>query len=216
MIIVAGPGRCGTSAVTAALSELEPTLSLPTDLYPADHNNPRGYYESLSLSMFMHKELSSHATFEHNNDWWTRVPHKILSKAHRLFHNAFPLQESKTYLWKAPALTWALPFWAHHFNVRPSALVIVTRPIQEVISSMRDFPLRPTNDEQRWNHVIKQWGRALSSAAHLSTPVVVLDYPTLIERPKQFWESIQPLRDITGLAFDGEAVSVDAALRRHR
>jgi GT2 family glycosyltransferase len=217
-VVVLGMHRSGTSAVTAAIAQLGLALPGGDDLMGPAPDNPRGHYESRSLTDVDDRLLAF------LGGSWDRPPllepgwhddpslDELASEAAAAFAAAYP-DGTRTALWKDPRLSLLLPFWRRVLD-RPLATVLVIREPEEIAHSLavRDgFPVV---------RGLALYERYLRSAlANLSgQPVHVVRYPDLLNDTAPFTKDVARFLEDSGVdvtsADDVELSStVDASLR---
>lgn len=204
MILIAGPGRCGTSATAQALLDMEPSLSPPGDPLPADEFNPGGYTgESLALNAFLLEHVHPHADPDPFGHWWEAVPPHLTDQLHATLDAAFDRVPGPMRLLKTPIALLSLP-WMVHAGVEIEAVVMSVRPIPDVDASARRFNAATGEvDFDAPGRAIVGWGRVTYAATLFDLPLVVSRYDDLCDATSDWTIAMRrQLRPATGLRFD--------------
>ena len=112
-IVVMGMHRSGTSALAGVLARLG--CDAPKDLMPALPQNPKGFYESLSINSFNDTVLSTAGftwyTWQEFNKAWFRSPKavELMDRVGTLLGDAFG--SSRLIVLKDPRISLLVPFW---------------------------------------------------------------------------------------------------------
>jgi hypothetical protein len=139
-VVVVGVGRSGTSVATAALAALMPNAELPGDDFPAGPDNPRGYYESATLTGYDNR-LLCHLGGAWNlpprleEGWVARLaesPGFGPDTARSIFRSVF---STDGWVWKDPRLCVLVPYWASLVDI--DGYLMVWRDPREVVASTR-------------------------------------------------------------------------------
>ena len=133
-VFVLGMHRSGTSAATRLVNLLGVPTCADEDLLPATDDNPRGYWESASLTAFNDRIF---AAFE--SDWscppgldpgWEKDPAlaELRAEATTLFSRVFPAEQ---WVWKDPRNCITFPFWASCPRRRASRRAGAPKPARD-------------------------------------------------------------------------------------
>lgn len=118
MILVVGPGRCGSSAVARVLHE-RMGVSMGKVFPVGDEYNPEGYYEDSEFKFHNQAFLDGRMRFP---EFWERIGHLIR-------------QRREPWGLKDPRLCYLLPFY---LSLIPDAKIIrCRRPLADIQASMK-------------------------------------------------------------------------------
>ena len=136
-VLVLGMHRSGTSAVAGLLDLLGLATCVPDDLITGMAWNPRGHWESRSLS-----RLNEHLLAQMGRAWWYPPPADDGNVVDRItvppaeaaaaFDAVHP---TEPWVWKDPRTCLTLPYWRRALD-RPLAAVIVFRHPVDVATSL--------------------------------------------------------------------------------
>jgi hypothetical protein len=203
--------RSGTSAVAGLLHRLGLATCVPDDLISGMAWNPRGHWESRSLS-----NLNEHLLAEMGHTWWypppsgsayaaaaarVTVPPGDAAGAFDRVHPEVP------WVWKDPRSCLTLPYWRQALD-RPLAAVVVYRDPVDVATSLgyrNSLPL-PVG--------VALWERytrlLLAHAAGL--PVLVTSYDDLVRDPVAWARTAQSFLDGLGIGTGRGSVDEEGVL----
>lgn len=134
MLIVAGSGRSGTSAVARMLHEAG--ISVGHDLIPADESNAEGYFEERAVVEVNDAILNDVGL----NTWFaTATRAEILDAARRRADVMAALVTNATPAWKDPRFSWTLEAWMAHLPEKPRLIVCLRSPLEVVASTLRYY-----------------------------------------------------------------------------
>jgi len=192
-VFVLGMHRSGTSAATRLVNFLGIPTCVEDDLLPGTDDNPRGYWESGSLTAFNDRILG---TFE--SDWscppeldpgWENDPvlAALRSEAPALFSRVFP---PEPWVWKDPRNCITLPFWTAALDVEPVVVLVHRNPL-EIAASLG------ARDGLGKVHCLALWERYLQSCllAVSGLPTLVTTYDEILDDPRAWCEVV---RDFLG------------------
>ena len=189
MVVVAGPGRSGTSCVAGLLNKLG--ISMGSRFQKANLKNETGYWEDLSLKRFVQGDLSSPNSYSPNLNIDDRVAwFKKYANRRR---------EGSIVGCKHPALCFFLP----EMNaVWPRLKVIATyRDPRAIIESLKLA--------HWWNFrrisPIEIFNRRDTAIAKLKLPTLIVDYDNLIENAEESVDKIIAFLEIQPSAEQREA-----------
>jgi hypothetical protein len=190
-VVVLGPHRSGTSAVTRVISLLG--ADLPSVLMPVNPDNPSGFWESLHL-MHIHdamlasagsswQDISRLSPSWFGSDAAHGFEQTVAERLRRDFAN------SPLFVIKDPRICRLVPFWLrvlHSLDVGPAFVIPVRNPL-EVAASLKNrdgFPLaqslllwlrhvldaeRDTRDQARsivsYEHLLRNWRQVVDKMA---------------------------------------------------
>ena len=214
-IFVLGMHRSGTSAATRLVNLLGLATCVEEDLLPGADDNPRGYWESASLTAFNDRIFDA---FE--SDWscppkldlgWEAVPvlAELRTEATTLFSRVFP---AEPWVWKDPRNCITLPFWTKALDVEP-AVVLVDRNPLEIAASLS------ARDDLGKVYCLALWERYLQSclSAASGLPTLVTTYDEILDDPAMWCEAVRDflggLGVATGELAPGALDYVDSDLR---
>ncbi|HTW97939.1 MAG TPA: hypothetical protein VMD59_04135, partial [Acidimicrobiales bacterium] len=178
-LLVLGMHRSGTSAVAGALSHLGFAPPRPGDLMEHRPDNPRGHFESRSLS-----ELDE-AVLARLGGSWERPPalaegfeldaalDDLAAAAPGVLDRAFLPTDSKV-IWKDPRLSLVLPLWRLVLPAPLLAVLVLRDPLEVALSlaARNDLPL--VKSVALWERYMRQAVRSVRGM-----PVLVVDYPAV-------------------------------------
>lgn len=205
-VFVLGMHRSGTSAVTRVLNLLGPACAGEDDLMPADDaQNPRGFWESASLSALNDEVLeqvgaSWSAPPAPTAAWPVTPDFAALAIAGRA-----ALERSHGtvggWVWKDPRTCLTFDFWSAALPVTP----VIVLPYRNPLEVWRSLERR---DGFSKAHALALWERYTRSAleAALGRPTLVTSYEDLLAAPESWCE-----RAATFLGDHGLDVDLDAA-----
>jgi hypothetical protein len=115
LVLVSGPGRSGTSAITGALSELG--VHVPPPLVEANRSNPRGFFETRWVVEFHKSLLEKAKTYEFDPDPAAvdRVQRVIDGRVRRQLREWMAgavAVDSQQFAVKDPRTVWLHDLWA--------------------------------------------------------------------------------------------------------
>ena len=179
-VIVLGMHRSGTSAVTGVIDSLGVHACRGEDRFPTFRANPRGNFESRSLSFFdelLLRELGGRwwAPVLPSPGWAAGVDGEVLQQAADLFAAAHPIAP---WVWKDPRACMLLGFWDRVLGVgRPR--IIVLRPPLEIAASLAARDQMP--EEQALALTERYLRTALRESA--GAPAMLTRYADLLADP---------------------------------
>jgi hypothetical protein len=216
-VFVAGMHRSGTSAMAKVVNLLGVPLCVTEDLMLHYGDNPKGHWESRSLTTLNDKLLRAlHAAWdcpppveEQASARDDRLPPP--ADARRSFLATHPTAQ---WAWKDPRLSILLPYWHGSLDGRHLVVLLFRHPVEVADSLRRRDGLAP-------RHVLAMWERylrhGLISAADL--PTLVVDYAELLSDPGSVALALRSfLRDHGLCANDDTAAAagfIDAQGRHH-
>ena len=215
-VLVLGVHRSGTSVTAQVLQGLGLRTPPATDLMPATSDNPTGYWESESLSVFNDLVLCSYG-----GSWsaipdlpagWAAGPESRWMRfaAARAFERVFGPEPD--WLWKDPRVSVLLGLWRP--VLRPAAGVLVWRDPLEVAESLRrrdGFPMEVG---------LAVWERTTLAVLHdaVGLPMMVGRYDALLSDPTGWTRQCADLLTSAGVTLSTStaeaADAVDPRLRR--
>jgi hypothetical protein len=218
-IFVLGAARSGTSMVTRVVNLLGVPTVAEDDLKPADEDNPRGYFESRSLTSFNRRLLlevggAPYSLAPRFPEGWAAAPslEPLRREARELMQSLHP---TTPWVWKDPRTGLTLPFWIDVAGVDPIVVLVHRDPLEVADSLVRrdDAPIPVT---------LAVWERhnraALLNARGL--PAFVVRYGRLLEAPRPVAAEIASFLREHGVDVTDPGPDVDAfvepALRRSR
>ncbi len=191
-LLVLGPHRSGTSAVTRVLAILG--ADLPSNLLPAQSDNPAGFWESkdiveLNDHCLALAGLKWHDASQVNPSWFeSPAARASLSSLVEVLERDFA--RSNLFVLKDPRMCLLVPLWLNvlrEFGAEPKVVLVVRSPL-EVASSLRlrdNFPtakslalwLRHTLEAERntrsiprtvvfYRHLLSDWRSVVAQVSH--------------------------------------------------
>ena len=218
-IFVLGAPRSGTSAITRVVNLLGVPIAADDELKPADENNPRGYFESRSLTGFNRRLLvevggAPYGSAPRFPEGWMEngALDPARAEARELLERVHP---TTPWAWKDPRTCLTLPFWVDVADVDPIVVLVYRDPLEvaESHAQRADAPFPVTlGIWERYNRAALQNARGL--------PTFVVRYERLTRAPRPVALEIATfLRDQgIGVADPDRTLEgfVDATLRRSR
>ncbi|HZP57456.1 MAG TPA: hypothetical protein VFC53_07860 [Dehalococcoidia bacterium] len=142
MIIIAGSGRSGTSAVAKLLHTAG--IRVGRDLIEPDAGNPDGYFEERAVV-----RVNESILHDAGLDGWfstaSRARVREASRPHRDVMRA--LVRDATPAWKDPRFCWTLEAWLEVLPADPRVIVCLRSPAEVVASTLHYYGL--AGDEPR-------------------------------------------------------------------
>ncbi len=186
---VLGMHRSGTSALAGALQRMGFETTRGEDLMEPSESNPRGYFESVSMS-----SLSDRVLEALGGSWdvppdpepgWQRSREldMLRAEAEEVARNALPEGMAQ---WKNPRTCLLLPFWREVIG-RPDAVVLVWRdPLEVALSMLRADGMALHRGLALWGHYNCQALRSLSG-----TRVLVVAYEEVLSGGARAWADLE-------------------------
>jgi hypothetical protein len=197
-VFVLGMHRSGTSAATRLANLLGIPTCVEDDFFAAQPDNPRGHWESRSLTTFNERLLNALGC-----DWscppilesgWESAPSlsSLAAEGKALFEQVTPTED---WVWKDPRNCVTLPFWFESLAARPVAVLVHRNPLSIAASlHARDgLPKRAA---------LALWERYLRSvlSALAGIPTALMRYDELVDDPVTWCVSLRDFLDGAGLA----------------
>ncbi len=212
-ILVLGMHRSGTSATTEAMAAVTENTELPTDDFPpvVEDENPRGYFESQSLTGFNDLLLSvlGGDVFRPPKltpGWVEELFRTHATQARTQFAQVF---RTDNWIWKDPRSCLTAPFWLRLLDYRIDGVVIVWRHPVEVAESMANS--RGVSRMEALELWRKYTESAVASARGMRT--FVSSYATLLDEPECWLRSLDHFVEDTQFHLvDDPATSLSAAV----
>jgi hypothetical protein len=216
-VFVLGMHRSGTSAATRLVNLLGVPTCIEDDLLVGTDDNPRGYWESRSLTAFNDRIF---AAFE--SDWscppvlapgWEAdsALGELRAEAADLHARICP---SDQWVWKDPRNSLTLPFWLDRLDVEP-VLVLVHRNPLEIAASLG------ARDDLGKVYGLALWERYVRTclAASSGLPTLVSTYDEILDAPVAWCERAETFLGDAGVATSpvvaDEALGFVGAELRH-
>lgn len=173
--------RSGTSAATRLVNLLGVPACVEEDLFPPSADNPRGNWESTSLTAFNDRLLGALGC-----DWtcpvtleagWEDDPWLdwLYNDAAELFPRVVPSSE---WVWKDPRNCVVFPFWRRSLAIGPVVVVVNRNPLEIAASLEARGGLERPHSLALWERYLR-----LGLAAIADLPTLVTNYATLLEDP---------------------------------
>lgn len=211
-VMVLGMHRSGTSAISRLLNMLGLPLSPEHDLLPPAEDNPRGFWESRSLTAFNDRLLGQITL----GGSWLAPPRAwsdgewpedelgdleaLMSEARAAFAAVY---DGPSWVWKDPRLCLLMPFWTRALGVDPY-VVLVHRSPPVVATSLAQ------RDGSSLAHGLALWERYVRSALQvvLDRRVLVISFESVLADPVGV---VVRLRSLLGLRVVGQEGGSPAA-----
>lgn len=149
MIIVAGSGRSGTSAVARMLHESG--IVVGRELIPPDEGNAEGYYEERGVVQ-LNDEIVQTAGL---GTWFSAASRElILECAQPLADRMRALAAEATPAWKDPRFSYTLEAWLAFFDAPPAVIVCLRNPSEVIASAMRYYGMA---GDEGWRAIAHVW-----------------------------------------------------------
>ena len=214
-VFVLGMHRSGTSAATRLVNLLGLPTCVEEDLLQGTDDNPRGYWESASLTAFNDRILE---TLE--SDWscppklepgWEggSALAELRSEAAELFCRMFPREP---WVWKDPRNCITLPFWRAALDVDPVVVLVHRNPL-EIAASLG------ARDDLGTLYSLALWERYLHSCLTAATGLTTLltTYDEILDDPRAWCTGLRNFLDEVDVGtheLEPDALDyVDAKLR---
>lgn len=199
-VMVLGMHRSGTSAISRLVNMLGVPIGPDHDLLPPAEDNPRGFWESRSLTAFNDRLLGQLTV---GGSWLAPPPawsdgewpeeglgdrDGLMSEARAVFAAVY---DTGSWVWKDPRLCLLMPFWTQVLGVEPH-VVIVHRspPVVATSLSQRDGLSLP--------HGLALWERYVRSSLRVAAGrrVLVISFESVLADPA---DTVARLRKLLGL-----------------
>ncbi|MEA2627193.1 MAG: hypothetical protein QOD06_3238 [Candidatus Binatota bacterium] len=201
-VFVLGMHRGGTSAVTRVINLLGVPICDPADLMPATADNPRGYWESTSLS-----RVNDDLLLRLGGTW--AAPPKLAAgweldrrlgsfreSAVAAFRAVHP---ADAWVWKDPRTSITFPFWLRALAARPIVVLAHRHPLEIARSLEKRDGLGKLFGMALWERYLRS---ALESIAGL--PVLLVPYDRFVGDPLSWTAELRTFLARHGLARGGE------------
>jgi hypothetical protein len=195
-LFVIGMHRSGTSVATRLINLIGLPVGLARDLMAPDDRNPKGFWESQTLTDTndeILRRLGGNATAPPPEPIdWTSDPRldTVRVRAVAAFRTIHP---SPQWLWKDPRLCLTLPFWRQVLP-EPIACVYVYRNPEAIHRS-----LSKTNAFDKWLS-LALWERYVRDAIKNMTglPVLVTSFEEILAGPMAWCDTVRSFLDRLG------------------
>jgi len=217
-VFVLGMHRSGTSAATRLVNLLGLPTCVEEDLLPGTDDNPRGYWESASLTAFNDRIFEA---FE--SDWscppkldpgWEADPGlaELRTEAPALFSRVFPAEH---WVWKDPRNCVTLPFWTLALDAEPIVVLVHRNPLEIAASLGARDDLGRVYSLALWERYLRSCLSAVSGLAALVTT-----YDEILDDPAAWCDGVRDFLSRVGVATGEPAPDeldyVDTELRHTR
>ena len=214
LVLVSGPGRSGTSAITGALSELG--VHVPAPLVEANRSNPHGFFETRWVVEFHKSILKKASTYEFDPDPAAveRVQRILDERARRELRDwlaTAAAADSRQFAVKDPRTVWLHDLWADVAaeNSMTTSYLTTLRHPAEVAGSRERYYGHSRDAERARAYAINKvagWVNVslLNERQTRSNRRVFVRYDDLVTN----WRSVmQSVQDSLGLEFTADVVS---------
>lgn len=205
-LIVAGPGRSGTSAVARVLHESG--VCMGRQFAAATHINPDGFYEEEAVVWLNERLLRDPGIGDrwHPDHWPWRSA--VLAAAHRYEDEMRALVAGAADGWKDPRFSVTLEAWLPLLPTRPKVIVCLRSPEAFIGSVVQIYGLVSRRSvELQWT---RHYRRLLDIIRDYRLEATCVEYDALVERPE---ETVAALAEFVGHPLRAEYI--DPPLRRH-
>jgi len=207
MIIVAGCGRSGTSAVARMLHDSG--ICVGRELIPPDEGNAEGYYEERAVVQ-LNDEIVQTAGL---GAFFTNPSRAdILTCARPLAERMRELAAEATPAWKDPRFCWTLEAWLEAFDAPPRVVVCLRNPSEVIASAMRYYGMA---DDEGWRAIAHVWRseneRLLEVIDAHSLTATCVEYDDVLSKPERVAACLSAF-----LRQEVRPAGVRADLRHHR
>ena len=208
MLIIAGSGRSGTSAV-AKLLHLS-GVSVGRDLIDPDESNADGYFEERAVVEVNDAILRSAGLVE----WFTTATRARIIDAARPHAEAMRvLVAEATPAWKDPRFSWTLEAWLPLFREPPRLVVCLRSPDEVAASTLRYYGADGAEPRQAVRHVWRaQYERLLDVIDDYRLDATCIEYAAMHGAAGE--DEVRRLAAFVGRELD--ASGVRRALRHHQ
>ena len=216
LVLVSGPGRSGTSAITGALSELG--VHIPPPLVEANRSNPRGFFETRWVVEFHKSILAKASTYEFDPDPAAveRVQRIVDGRARRQLREwlaGAASTDSRQLAVKDPRTVWVHDLWADvaaENAMTTSYLTTLRHPAEVAGSREQYYGHSPDADRARAYAINKVAGwinvSLLNERQTRSNRRVFVRYNDLVTN----WRSVMTtVQRSLGLEFTADVASTD-------
>jgi len=195
-VFVLGMHRSGTSAAARLVNLLGVPTCVDADLLRTTRDNPRGYWESASMTAFNDRLLDALGC-----DWscpvelapgWERDESlaALRAEARELFPAIFPTEQ---WVWKDPRNCVTLAFWLACLEVEPVVVLVHRSPLEIAASLFARDDLESMYSLALWERYLRG---CLSSIGGL--PTLVTDYESVLSDPAGWSEGARAFLDGAG------------------
>lgn len=190
-ILVLGPGRSGTSALTRIINLLGPSVCIPEDRMGPSPANRKGFWESVTVmianELLLQLGGGNWRCLPPTESIGARVSEAVLTTLEEVFRMLHPFDE---WLCKDPRFSITMPTWRKALGCDPVAVIAVRDPRQVATSYGRSFPTGPVDEAAVWERSLRS---ALVHAA--GQPTIVAQFDRLL-RGTETWcnETVDFLR----------------------
>lgn len=180
-VFVFGMHRSGTSAATRLINLLGVPTCVAHDLFPPSKDNPRGNWESASLTAFNDRLLGAlgcdwtcpvSLTAGWENDPWLGW---LYEEAADLFPQVLP---SDQWVWKDPRNCVVFPFWRQSLAMQPVVVLVHRNPLEIAWSLEARGHFEKLHSLALWERYLR-----LGVVAISGLPTLVTDYKAVLEDP---------------------------------
>jgi len=217
-VFVLGMHRSGTSVATRLVNLRGVPTVVEGDLLPRTADNPRGYWESESLTA-----LNDRIFAALESDWscppelapgWERglSLDSLRSEAKEVFARAIPFEQ---WVWKDPRNCITLPFWLGCLEVEPVVVLVHRNPL-EIAASLT------ARDDLGKLYCLALWERYLRRGLDVLSglPTLVTTYDEILGDPRAWCADASAFLGshgvVTGELAAGALDYVDTKLRHAR
>ncbi len=207
MLIIAGSGRSGTSAVAKLLHAAG--ISMGHNLIPADAQNPDGYFEDRAVvdaNDLILRDAGLTAWFS------TASRAQVIEAAHAHAPALRACIAAATPAWKDPRFSWTLEAWLPHMTAPPRIIVCVRSPAEVVASTLSYYGLTGEEPQLAVEHLWRaQYERLLDVIAEYELDATCADYAALHSGDAAAFGALSAF-----VGFPLDASGVRGELRHHR
>jgi len=199
--IVAGPPRSGTSLIAGLLHRLGVSMGSEEDLFPANADNPTGYYEDINF-VFLNDAILSEA----GGSVWSpptqgRIRHAAsdTSIIARMKYFLKDREREEPWGWKDPRNCLTIRSYLDHCSPR---IIVCNRDPVLIAESMVEFNGELSQDEA-FNLATEYFERIIGVIRTENLPYLIMHHELTLMEPRS---AVSELLKFTGLDADHDII----------
>ncbi|HEY8174039.1 MAG TPA: sulfotransferase [Dehalococcoidia bacterium] len=206
MLLIAGSGRSGTSAVARMLHEAG--MPVGHDLIGPDESNAEGYFEERAVVEVNDAILNDVGL----NAWFATASREdILRAADARGEAMAALAANATPAWKDPRFSWTLEAWLRHLAEKPRVIVCLRSPAEVVASTLRYYGQEGREPARAVEHTWRtEYERLLEIIEEFRIDAMCVEFGRLYRYPER---TAAEIGEFAGLTLDASKIRRD--LRHH-